>query len=79
MGQRISQPRQHRPLSVGLYDSESSEENQETNAGKTWPATNRLDYGWMILPDEPTPEETLEVSQALPRQRTIHGITIHYT
>ena len=27
VGQRISQPRQHRPLSAGLYDSESSEED----------------------------------------------------
>ena len=41
-GQRISQPRQHRPLSTGLYDSESSEEDQEIHAGKTRPATNRL-------------------------------------
>ena len=73
VGQRISQPRQHRPLSAGLYDSQSSEEDQETNAGKTRPATNRLDDGWMNPPDEPNPEETLEVSQAL------HGITIHYT
>ena len=66
MGQRISQPRQHRPLSAGLYDSESSEDDQETNAGETRPATNRLDYGSMNSPDEPTPEETLEVHQTLP-------------
>ena len=79
VGQRISQPRQHRPLSAGLYDPESSEEDQETNAGKTRPATNRLDYGWMNPPDEPTPKETFEVSQALPHQRKLHGITIHYT
>ena len=79
VGQRISQPRQHRPLSAGLYDSESSEEDQETNAGKTRPATNRLDYGWMNPAEEPTPEETLEVSQTLPHQQKIHGITIHYT
>ena len=79
VGQRISQPGQHCPLSAGLYDSESSEEDQETNAGKTRPATNHLDYGWMNPPDEPTPEETLEVSQALPHQRKLHGITIHYT
>ena len=79
VGQRISQPRHYRPLSAGLYDSESSEEDQETNAGKTRPATNRLDYGWMNPPDKPTPEETLEVSQALPHQRKIHGITIHDT
>ena len=79
MGQRISQPRQHRPLSAGLYDSESSEEDQESHAGKTRPATNRLDYGWMNPPDEPTREETHEVCQALPHQRKIHGITLHYT
>ena len=79
MGQRISQPRQHRPLSAGLYDSESSEEDQESHAGKTRPATNRLDYGWMNPPDEPTPEETHQVCQALPHQRKIHGITVHYT
>ena len=79
VGQRISQPRQHRPLSVGLYDSDSSEEDQETHAGKTRPATNRLDYGWMNPPDEPTPEETHEVCQALPHQQKIHGITVHYT
>ena len=59
VGQRISQPRHHRPPLAGLYDSESSEEDQETNAGKTRPATSRLDYGWMNPPDEPTPEETL--------------------
>ena len=58
MGRRISQPRQHRPLSAGLYDSESSEEDQETHAGKSRPATYRLDYGWMNPPDEPTPKET---------------------
>ena len=62
LGQRISQPRQHRPLSAGLYDSESSEEDQETHTGQLRPATNRLDYGWMNPPDEPTPEETREVS-----------------
>ena len=79
VGQRIFQPRQHRPLSAGLYDSESSEEDQETHAGKTRPATNRLDYSWMNPPDEPTPEETHEVCQALPYQQKIRGITIHYT
>ena len=79
VGQRISQPRLHRPLSAGLYYSESSEEDHDTNAGKTRPATDRLDYGWMNPPDEPTPEETLEVSQALPHRRKLHGITIHYT
>ena len=79
VGQRISQPRQHRPLSAGLYDSESSEEDQESHAGKTRPATNRLDYSWMNPPEEPTPEETHEVCQALPRQQKLHGITIHYT
>ena len=79
VGQRISQPRQHRPLSAGLYDSESSEEDQETHAGKTRPATNRLDYSWMNPPEEPTPEETHEVCQALPHQQKLHGITIHYT
>ena len=61
MGQRISQPRQHQPLSAGLYDSESSEEDQETHAGKTRPATSRLDYGWINPPDEPATEETHEV------------------
>ena len=79
VGQRISQPRQHRPLCAGLYDSEISEEDQESHAGKTQPATNRLDYSWMSPPDEPTPEEAHEVCQALPRQQTIHGITVHYT
>ena len=68
VGQRISQPRQHRPLSVGLYDSESSEEDQEMHAGKTRPATNRLDYSLRNPPDEPTPEETHGVCQALPHQ-----------
>ena len=57
VGQRISQPRQHRPLSVGMYDSESSEEDQEISVGKIRPATNRLDYGWMNPPDEPTLEK----------------------
>ena len=79
VGQRISQPRHHRPLSAGLYDSESSAEDQESHAGKTRLATNRLDYGWMNPPDEPTPEETHEVCQALPHQWKIHGITVHYT
>ena len=79
MGQHISQPRQHRPLSAGLYDSESSEEDQEINAGKTRPATNRLDHSRMNPPDEPTPDETPEVSHTLPHQRKLHGITIHYT
>ena len=78
VGQRISQPRQHRPLSAGLYDSDSSEEDQETHAGQLRPATHRLDCGWMNPPDEPTPEETREV-QALPHQQKIHGVTIHYT
>ena len=79
VGHRISQPRQHRPLLAGLYDSESSEEDQESNAGKMRPATNRLDYGSMNPPDGPTPEETLEVYQTLPHQQKIHGNTIHYT
>ena len=79
VGQCISQPRQHRPLSAGLYDSESSEEDQETHAGRTRPATNRLDYNWMNPPEEPTPEETHEVCQALHHQQKLHGITIHYT
>ena len=35
VGQRISQPRQHRPLAEGLYDSESSEEDQKISASKT--------------------------------------------
>ena len=56
VGQRISQPGQHRPPSAGLYDSESSEEDQETHTGKSRLATNRLDYGWMNPPDEPTPK-----------------------
>ena len=64
---------------VGQRSSESSEEDQETSAGKTRPATNRLDYSWMNPPDKPTLEETLEVSQALPHQRKLHGITVHYT
>ena len=76
-GQRISQPRQHRPLAEGLYDSESSEEDQEISAGETRAATSRLDYGWLNPPDEPTPEETLEVSQTLPYQQKLHGITLH--
>ena len=71
VGQRISQPRQHRPPLAGLYDSESSEEDQETNAGKTRPATSRLDYGWMNPPDEPTPEETLR----FPRHYHTNGTT----
>ena len=79
VGQRISQPRQHRPLSAELYNSESSEEDQETHAGKTQPATNRLDYGWMSPPDEPTLQETHEVCQPLPHEQKIHGITVHYT
>ena len=79
VGQRISQPRQHRPLSAGLYDSKSLEEDQETHTGKTRPATNRLDYGWMNPPNEPTPEETHEVCQALPHLQKIHRITVHYT
>ena len=79
VGQRISQPSQHRPLSAGFCESESSEEDQETNAGKTRPATNGLDCGWLNPPEETTPEETLEVPQALPHQRKLHGITIHYT
>ena len=33
----------------------------------------------MNCPDEPTPEETHEVCQALPHQQKIHGITVHYT
>ena len=33
----------------------------------------------MNPPDEPTPGETLEISQALPHQRKIHGITIQFT
>ena len=79
MGQRISQPRQHRPLCAGLYDAESSEEDHEISAGRTRAATNRLDYGWMNPPDEPTLDETLKVCQTLPYQRKLHGITIHYT
>ena len=54
-------------------------EDQETHAGKTRPATNRLDYSWMNPPDEPTPEETHEVCQALPHQQKLHGITVHCT
>ena len=77
VGQRISQPRQHRPLAEGLYDPESSD--QEISAGKTRVATSRLDYGWMNPPDEPTLEPTLEVSQTLPYQQKLHGITLHYT
>ena len=61
VGQRICQTRQHRPLSAGLYDSGSSEEDQEAHAGKIRPATNCLDYGWMHPPDEPTPQETHDV------------------
>ena len=79
VGQRISQPRQHQPPSAGLYDSESSKEDQETHAGKTLPATKRLDYGWMNPPDELTPEEHHDVYQTLPHQQKIYGITIHYT
>ena len=62
MGQRISQPRQQCPLFAGLYDSKSSEEDQEINAGKTRRATNRPDCGWMNPTDEPTLEKALEVT-----------------
>ena len=79
VGQRISQPKQHRPLAEGLYDSESSEEDQEISASKTLAATSRLDYGWLNPPDEPTPEETLEVSQTVPYRQQLHGITLYYT
>ena len=33
----------------------------------------------MNPPDEPTPNETHEVCQALPHQQKIHEITVHYT
>ena len=39
VGQHISQPRQPRPLSAGVYDLESLEEDQETSTWKTRPAT----------------------------------------
>ena len=38
-----------------------------------------MNYGWLNPPDEPTPEETLEVYQTLPHQQRIHRLTIHYT
>ena len=79
VGQRISQPIQHRPLAEGLFDSKSSKEHKEISGGRTQAATNRVDYGWLNPPDEPAPEETLEVSQALPHQYQLHGITPHFT
>ena len=86
VGQRISQPRQHRPLAEGRFDSESSEEDQEISVGRTQAATSRLDYGWLNPPDEPSPDETFEVSQALPPPAatprdhpTLHGRTHHCT
>ena len=78
MGQRISQPSQHGPLAECLFDSESSEEDQETSAGKTEAVTSCLDHGWLNPADEPTREETLDVSQALSHQQQLHGITLHY-
>ena len=42
-------------------------------------STSRLDYGWLSPPDKPAPALTLEVSQALPYQQQLHGITLHHT
>ena len=44
-GQRISQPRRRRPPSMGLFNSESSEEDPELQAGRTQVTLSRLDYG----------------------------------
>ena len=79
VGQRISQPIQHRLLAEGSYNSESPGEDQGIRAGKRPAATSRLDYGSPNPPDEPTPEETLEVSQTLPYHEQLHGVTLHYT
>ena len=79
VGQRISQPRRHRPLAEGPFDSESCEENMELRAGRAQVATSRLDYGWLKPHDEPYPEETAEVTHKLPHQMELHGVTLHYT
>ena len=79
VGQHISQPRKHRPLAEGLFESERSDDDQEISAGRTQVANSRLDYGGLNPPEEPAPKLTLEVSHALPHQQQLHGITLHYT
>ena len=78
-GQRTSRPRLHRPLADGLYDSESSEEDPELQAGRLQVATHRLSYDSLTQPDEPTPEETRDVTHTLPHTRNALGVTIYYT
>ena len=79
MGQRLSQPTQHRPLGEGLFHSESFEEDKEISAGRTQMAISRMEYVWLNPPDTLAPEKTLEASQALAHQQRLHGIILHYT
>ena len=78
-GQCISRPRIHRPLADGLFDSESSEEDPELWAGRLQVTTHRLSYDSLTQPNKPTPEETLEVTQALPHTRSVLGVTTYYS
>ena len=79
MGLDFMGGKQHHPLAEGLFDSESSEEDPEICAGRAQAATSRLDYGWLNPPDEPSPDEILQVTQVLPHQQELHGITLRYT
>ena len=38
-----------------------------------------MDYGWLNPPEEPSPDEILEVTQALPHQQELHCITLLHT
>ena len=77
--QRISCPRIHRPLADGLFDSESSEEAGRLQAGRLQVTTYRLSYDGLTQLEEPTPEETREVTQTLPQTRNVLGVIIYYT
>ena len=76
-GQRIWHLRIHRP-SVGVFDSESSEEDPKLQAGRLQIATHRLSYDNLSQTDEPAPEETQEVTLTLPPTQSVLGVTIHY-
>ena len=78
-GQRIARPRIHGPLADGLFDSESTDEDPELQAGGLEVASQQLSYDSIAQRDKATPEETREVTHTIPRTRNVMGATVYYT
>ena len=79
VGQRTSRLKLHRQLADGLFDSESSEEDPEPEAGRLRAAARRLSYDSITQRHEPSAMETQDVTRTHPLTQNVLRVSNHYT